>query len=390
MLVTLTAARERIDAARIRRARIVGVPIRESVGRLAGNLVRAVRAIPEHDLSAMDGYALRLGHGSTAGPFHLRRIVLTKHPLNRAVLEIGEATYITTGASLPRGSNAVVRIESAREEAGLLHLLRPARPGQDILRSGESARRGSRLLELGQIIRPVDMGALIALRVREVRVFAIRAAILPIGDELTPLPARSGKGVPEYLGPVTAGLLGFADVKLHPPLPDDQREVAHALRQAARQNDLVLTIGGSSVGAKDVTKTALANVGRLLFEGVTTNVLKRGAVGLIEGTPVVVLPGQVVSAVTVFHEHVLHVLSRMVGRELRAFEEARLGERITVQHRMDSTYLFRLREGKAMPLPWGVARITALLRADAFGTLSRGREYRVGDRVLLHRLWRLG
>lgn len=390
MLVTLTTARSRINVARIHRAPIVGVPVRESVGRLAGDFVRAERALPEQDLSAMDGFALRLGRGPTAGPFRLRRIVLTKHPLNRAVLEVGEATYITTGAPLPRGSNAVVRLESAREEAGLLNLRQPARLGQDILRSGESVRRGSRLLEPGRIIRPVDVGALLALRMREVPVFAIRVAILPIGDELAPLAARSGKGVPEYLGPVTAGLLGFADVKLQPPLPDDQRKVAHALRRAARQNDLVITIGGSSVGAKDVTKTALAEVGRLLFEGVTTNVLKRGAVGSIEGTPVIVLPGQVVSAVTVFHEHALHVFSRMVGRELRAFEEARLGERIAVHHRMDSTYLFRLRAGKAMPLPWGVARVTALLQADAFGTLSRGREYRAGDRVRLHRLWRLG
>lgn len=390
MLVPLAEAQEEIDAVRIRRARVVRVPVRESIGRMAGRLVRAGRSLPEHDLSAMDGYAVRLGPRATSGPFYLRQNAGTERPSGRSVLAVGDATYITTGSALPRGSNAVVRIESARERSGLLYLRRPARPGQDILRSGESVGRGDPIIEPGQLIRPVDVGALLALRTPKVPVFALRVAVLPIGGELIPFPGRTRRGTPEYLGTIVAGLLGFCEAELYPPLADDRRRLAHELLRAARQSDLVVTIGGSSVGAKDVTKKALAEAGgRMLFEGVTTNVLKRGAVGLVEGTPVIVLPGQVVSAVTVFHEHVLHALSRMVGRELRAFEEARLGQRFAVRHRMDTTYLFRLREGKAVPLPWGVARITALLRADAFGTLSHGREYRTGDRVRLQRLWHL-
>ncbi len=246
------------------------------------------------------------------------------------------------------------------------------------------------MLERGQPIRPVDIGALMALRMPTVPVFDIRVRILPIGDELIRSRTRAQTAVPEYLGPIVAGLLGFCRVELSAPLPDDRDEVAHALRRSTRLHDLVVTIGGSSVGAKDVTKKAVTRAaGRLLFEGVTTNVLKRGAVGLIEGTPVVVLPGQIVSAVTVFHEHALHVLSRMVGRELRAFEEAPLDRRVHVPHRMDTTYLFRLSHGTAVPLPWGVARILSLLRADAFGTVSRGRDHSMGEPVQVQRLWSL-
>ncbi len=390
MLVPLTVAREEIDAFRIRRAHVVRVPVRDSIGKMAGRQVLANRALPEHDLSAMDGYAIHLGRRSPSGPFPVRRTPIEEHRSDRSVLAVGDATYVMTGAALPRGSNAVVRIESAREHAGLLYLRRPARRGQDILRSGESVGRGDRIVEAGRLIRPVDTGALLALRAQKVPVFALRATILPIGGELVQLLARFRKGTPEYLGPTIEGLLGFCDTELHPPLADDRRQVARELLCSARRSDLVITIGGSSVGAEDVTKRALSDAGgRMLFEGVTTNVLKRGAVGLVEGTPLIVLPGQVVSAVTVFHEHVLHVLSRMVGRELRAFEDARLGEEVSVRHRMDTTYLFRLREGKALPLPWGVARITALLRADAFGTLARGREYHAGDRIRLQRLWQL-
>ena len=390
MLIPLAAARERVDSIPLRPLRVVRLPPRKAAGRLAANPVRAPRPLPERDLSAMDGYALRVGAGAASGPFRLRQRAVRGHRSDRSALHVGEAIYVVTGAPLPRGANSVARIESTREAAGLLNLRHPAVPGQDILRAGESMRAGEPLLERGQPIRPVDVGALIALRAREVPVLEIRTTVLPIGDELAGSPLRPARGVPEFLGPIVGGLLGFSDVDLLPPLPDDRREVARALRRAVRRSDLVVTTGGSSVGARDVTQPALADVGRLLFEGVTVNVLKRGAVGLVEGTPVVVLPGQIVSAVTAFHEHGLHVLSRMVGRELRAFEEATLEEDLAVRHRMDTTYLFRLSRGRATPLPWGVARITALLRADAFGLLSHGREYRAGDTIRIQRLWSLG
>lgn len=389
MLLPLPVAREKLETVLLRRPPVVRVPVRGAPGRLAAGRVRAKHPYPERDLSAMDGYALRVGKGPAGGPFSLQRSAFPGRPSDRPRLRVGDAVYVATGAPLPPGADTVVRIESTREEAGHVHLRQPARVGQDILRSGESIGRGDLLLEPGQRIRPVDLGALRALRIRAVPVYRLRAAVLPIGDEFVRPRSRTTRSVPEYLGPIVAGLLDFCDVERVPPLPDDRDSVAAALREAARHNDLVVTIGGSSVGAKDVTKAAVVEVGRLLFEGVTTNVLKRGAVGLVHGTPVVVLPGQVVAAVTVLHEHGLHLLSRMVGRELRDYEEATLDERMVVRHRMDSVYLFRLYGGKASPLPWGVARTTALLRADAFGILSRGRDYRPGDTVRVQRLWSL-
>ena len=390
MLIPLAEARERVDSIRLRRPEVVRVPVRTSLGRLAGEVVRATRALPGRELSAMDGFALRIGAGSPEGPFRLRRSTVSGGPRGRSRLRGTQAEYIVTGAPLPRGADAVVRLEMTRVESGQLHLRQPARRGQDIVRSGESVRPGDRVLERGRPIRPVDVGALLALGVRRVPVYRVRVSILPIGDELARPAPRSRPGVPEYIGPIVAGLLDSCEVELSPPLPDDRRTVTRALREAARTHDLVLTIGGSSIGEKDVTKSAIEDAGRLVFEGVRANVLKRGAVGLIDGVPVVVLPGQVVSAITVYHEHGLHVLSRLVGRELRTYEELPLAKDLDGHHRMDATYLVRCVAGKAEPLPWGVARITALLRADAVGTVSRGRRYRSGDVIRVQRLWSLG
>ncbi len=336
----------------------------------------------------MDGYALALGWGSTQGPFRIRGARYPSSADGGPRLDPGEASYITTGAPLPPGANGVVRVEFVRREGDVLVLHHPARRGQDIVPVGESVRRGDVLLERGERIRPVQLGALLALGIPRVPSFRLRAVVLPIGDELRHDGRRRGRPrVTDYMSPLVASLLPFAEVKLLPPLRDRRAEVARRLRTASTTADLLVTIGGSSAGDRDVTKAAVRSVGKLLFEGVTANVLKRGAVGLIGRVPVVVLPGQLVSAVTVFHEHALHVLSRLVGRELRRFQRVPLARGVSVDHRMDSTYLFSLRDGRAQPLPWGVARLSALLRADAFGVLKHGRDYAAGDPVEVQTLW---
>ncbi len=387
MLVSLAQARSAIARASFRPPAVERVPVLRSLGRLAAARVSAPFHLPPTPVSAMDGYALNVGDGASIGPFRVRGSSFPSSAPRRRRLAVGEAAYITTGAVLPPGANAVVRVEATAVEGDFVRLRQAVRAGSDIMPAGEAMRRGDVILERGEPIRPAHVAALLAQRTRTVPAYRLRVAVLPVGDELVPASAGRPSTRTEFMGPLVAGLLGFADVELRRPVPDRLPAVARALGAAQKRSDLLITIGGSSVGQRDVVKPAIQSVGRLLFEGVTTNVLKRGAVGFIGRTPIVVLPGQVVSAAVVFHEHALHVLSRMVGRELRAAEELVLGCDLVVDHRMDSTYLFTLTDGRATPLPWGVARLTALLRADGFGVLSHGRRYRSGERVRLQRLW---
>jgi molybdopterin molybdotransferase len=387
MLIPLTEARGLIDRAGFPSLTSVETPVTRSMGRLAAKTVRARMDLPPRRVSAMDGYALHVGSKPTLGPVIVLGEAFPASPPTRRTLRLGEASYIATGSFLPPGANAIVRIESTRREGDRLWLKRPANRGQDILEPGEAMEKDDLIVERGQLIAPVHVGALVAQRVKAIPTVRVRASIVPIGDELATVDSSPTEGVPDIIGPTLASLLGFAEVELLPPVRDDPLAVARALTKASRHAELIFTIGGSSVGTRDVTKAAVRNIGTLLFEGVTTNVLKRGAVGLISGKPVVVLPGQLVSAITVFHEHGLHVLSRLVGRELRCTEEVRLGTDIEVDHRMDSTFLFSLSSGVATPLPWGVARMAALLRSQAFGVLSHGRRYRAGTRLRVSRLW---
>jgi molybdopterin molybdotransferase len=115
-------------------------------------------------------------------------------------------------------------------------------------------------------------------------------------------------------------------------------------------------------------------------------VLKRGAVGTIGRTPVVLLPGQVVSAITVWHEFGLRVLSKLMRVQLVRTEEAVLAANLTNPHVMDSVYLFRTANGRVTPCRWGVRLYSELLRADAFGIVPAGASLRRGSTLRVQRL----
>lgn len=385
MLVRLETARRILDRARFRRPRVVRRPLEAAVGSLVAEEVLARRDQPVGPVAAMDGFAVKAYDDRRNRPYTLRR---GPHdpPKSSRPLRDGEAVTIATGSLLPVGANAVVRLESARAEGGLLTVRRPVRPGQDIMPQGEAVRRGQTILLPGELVRPYHLGALLADGRSALSVYDLHVSVLPVGDELRG-PDRKGRGtVTDTIGPLVRAVFDFAATRVLPAVGDESSDLRRSLLGALRSSELVVTIGGASVGSSDVTKGTLAEMGELLFEGVSVNVLKRGAVARVGGRAVLVLPGQVVSAVTCAHEHGLHLVSRLVGRELRCFETARLSESVEVNHRMDGTYLFRVHDGVADPLPWGVARTAALLQANAFAVLDRHRRWARGTTVLLQRL----
>ena len=328
----------------------------------------------------MDGYAVNAWGSPAPEPYLLERQAFGRGPTGSA-LRKGHAVPISTGDPLPRGANAVVRVEAARVEDGRLYVATGVRRGQDVVPRGEFLARGSLLLDRGQQVTPYHLSALIAEGRSEAWVHDPRVAILPIGSELRGAKGPREGGTPDSIGPVVRALLHFARPTLLPAVADEPETVRRAIHDAISRCELLFTIGGASRGNRDATKRVLERMGTLLFEGVTVNVLKQGGVALVSGRPVVVLPGQITSALTVFHEHGLHVLSRLVGEELRIFENVELGEEVTVHHRMDSTVLFRRIGGRIHPLPWGVAHGPALLAAEGFAVLRRGRTYHAGERI---------
>lgn len=333
----------------------------------------------------MDGYAfshsdlLRYGKLSVSGEL----FPSTRHARR---LGRGQAAYVATGAPIPLGADVVARVESCKVEGKTLTVHEKVHRGKDIQEKGNDIQRKGVVAKKGELLTPYHVGIFSSIGLTKVSVFRLRIALMAIGDELTTFTKIKPGGTSDSISATIMGLAHFADVNYLGVFADDERSISAALRSAASSADMMVTIGGTSVGKFDFTKKAVGTEGELLFEGVSVNTLKRAAVGMVDGRPVVILPGQVVSAAVSFHEHGLHVVSRMVGRELREYVKVTLAEDMEVQHKMDSVYLFRLQDGAARPLPWGVGLHNTLLKANAFGILRSGTTYEAGSTLVLQKL----
>jgi molybdopterin molybdotransferase len=331
----------------------------------------------------MDGYAVCFGPGDRRTTFRLVR------HLPRG-LRPGDAFPVATGAALPPGATAVARLESSRRDGNRLHLTAPVRFGRDIHRAGAAIARGTEIAGPDRSIDGYSWAALLAAGVPRLSVRDLRITVLATGNELARPRPRLRPPV-DAIGPWIASVAApWAVVRRAPPLPDDDRALRGAVETACRESDLVITIGGTSIGPRDRTKPAIAAAGRVLVGGTRVNVLKRAGVGWVRGRPVLMLPGQVEGAVVAFHEFGLRLIERMRGTPIRVVESRRLARGFAVDHRMDSTVLFERAGDRVLPLGWGVTRYPALLRATGYGYFARGRTYRRGQVVRIQRFIRSG
>ena len=328
----------------------------------------------------MDGFAVRFHSVRGAREFRLRS-GLVGRAVRGPRLRPGEAVAITTGTPLPPGAQAVVRREFARAEGENLTVRRPIRPGADVHARGEDLSRGSVLLRAGETVRPYHVAPLLGQRIDRLFVRRVRGTILAIGDEIGRGSRALPGTIPDSLSPLIRALSPEVEWKRIGPLPDRLGEIARALQRASEDSDLLVTIGGTSVGAKDFTKPAVETVGRLLVPGVRVNVLKRGGFGMVGSVPVVLLPGQVVSAVTVWHEYGLRAVARLLGCPPPRGGTVRLRRALENPHPMDSVYLFRVTGGLAEPCRWGVRLHSELLRANAYGIVPRHSSLRAGTPI---------
>ncbi|EZQ03212.1 MULTISPECIES: molybdopterin molybdotransferase MoeA [Acidianus] len=380
MLISLDEARKLIDQKSFSDPNTKVVPLLASVGKICAENIVSKIDIPSRDLSAMDGYAIKIGNDSTKLKIKGKLFPSSKEvPL----ISQGEAYYVTTGSPIPIGSNAVVRLEASKVEDGWLYIGENVYEGKDIRPKGEDIKKGEIILRKGEIISPYHLGILNIQKIREVKVFNINFAVFANGDEIAPY--YEDRDIPDSISPVLIPILEkFGEVHYLGVARDSEESVREKMKEALKY-DFVISIGGSSVGEKDFIKKVIKSLGELLFEGVSVNIVKRGGVGLIERKPILVLPGQIVSSVVSFHEHGLHLISRLIGSEIREYKDVSLLADLKVDHKMDSVYLLKETEEGAIPLRWGVGLFSELYKASGFTILKRGTTYEIGSKIKMQK-----
>ena len=283
----------------------------EALGEVTAEAAYAPEDLPSFPRSTMDGFSVRAvdTFGASEGlPAYLT--VVGEVAMGRetgVTLGVGEAAVTYTGGMLAGGADAVVMIEQTQTvDQGTIEVLRPVAPGENMVQIGEDIGRGDLVLPSGHLLRPQDLGGLMALGVTAIKVARRpRVAIVSMGDEVMPPEATPAAGQIRDVNTYTvSGLVRQAGGIPLPMgiVPDDYEVLLEASKQALTQGDVVVLSAGSSVSARDLTAKVIDELGQpgILVHGLSLRPGKPAIVGLVDGKPVFGLPGNPVSAMVVF------------------------------------------------------------------------------------------
>ncbi len=273
---------------------------------------------PPFDASAMDGYAIRWEDRS--GPW---RVIGESAAGNgfSGTLSLHEAVRIFTGAPVPDGADTVIVQEDVLRDGDRLQLTRDGPPlkGAHIRSRGGDFMESTPLITSGTQLSPRHIGLAAAAGHDTLRVFRrARVSLIATGDELVPPGTQPGQGqIISSNGVMLSALLARtgADVRDFGIIRDDLATITDALAAAAADSDLLITIGGASVGDHDLVQQALKDVGADIdFWKVAIKPGKPVISGQVRDTKVIGLPGNPVSAYACGVLFVVPVLRRMMGR----------------------------------------------------------------------------
>lgn len=299
------------------------VNILEALGRVIGEDVYAGRNIPPKDNSAMDGYAIKWQDTFGASKNHPAILTVIEDIPAGAIPQksvgTGEASRIMTGAPVPDGADAIMKMEETEKGGGKVKIFASAHKGLDIRKTGEDVREGEKVICRGDIVRPAEVGMLASLGRSFIGVYQKPSvAVLATGDELvdideTPTPWQI---ISSNSYSIAAQIMECGGVPLQIGIAKDTREDLIAKFQAAMRADIIISSGGVSVGDYDLVKDIMKEVGNnMQFWQVAMRPGKPLAFGSLEGIPVFGLPGNPVSSMVSFEQFVRPSLLKMMGHK---------------------------------------------------------------------------
>lgn len=357
------------------------VPLAAARGRVLAAPLLAPLPLPPFFNAAVDGWAFRHGDLAPGAETALTEVgrIAAGHAAPRA-LAAGEAMRVFTGAPMPPGADTAVMQEDVRRDGAAIFIPPGLKPGANARPAGEDIAAGALAVPEGKRLGPAEIGLAAALGQARLAVRPrLRVGVFSTGDEL------ASPGGP--LGPAQSydsnrftllALLAALPVEAHDLgiLPDDRAATEAALRSAAASHDLLLTSGGVSTGEEDHVRAAIEAGGRLVFWRLAVKPGRPAAMGLVDGTPVLGLPGNPVAAVVTF----LHLARPLVLRLAGALPEAlpRFVAEADFSYRKKAgrrEYVrISLHAGARLPRAQKFARegaglLTSLTQSDAFAEL---------------------
>jgi molybdopterin molybdotransferase len=316
--------------------RVEVIDTADALGRVLAADIVSPEDLPAFRRSTVDGYAVWASetYGASAGLPALLRVI-GEAPMGQHInlrVETGEAILVHTGSMLPPNADAVVMIEQTQpvnNGASTTHestapeyieVVRPVAIGENMLNVGEDAIRGQALYTAGHVLRPSDIGGLMALGIVRVSVAARpRVGIISTGDEVidpgkTPASGQV-RDVNAYALSAQAQVAGAQAVR-YGIVPDRRDLLEATVSRARRECDAVVLSAGSSVSARDLSVEVIGALGQpgVLVHGVALKPGKPAIIALCDGVPVFGLPGNPASAMLVFDLFVVPAIGALLGR----------------------------------------------------------------------------
>ena len=304
----LAEARERLLEATNPHGRTEPVALVDADGRAVAEAVRADRPVPHYDRAAMDGYAVRAE--DTFGASARSPVVLepADEPGPR------RAVRVHTGSELPAGADAVVMIEQVEIVGEELEVFDAVAEGENVGDVGEDVAAGQTLYEPPHELRPSDLGLLKSVGLDAVTAYERpRVAVIPTGEELVQGEPAPGEVIETNGQTVSQLVRRWGGEPSYRDVVTDDREALTAAIEADLDHDVVVTTGGSSVGARDLVPEVVAELGEVLVHGVALKPGHPVAMGRIESTPVLMLPGYPVACIVNAVQFLRPVVKRVGG-----------------------------------------------------------------------------
>lgn len=348
--------------------------------------------LPPFDRSAMDGYAILAedtNNASKDNPAILNVIGrVYAGELSSLTLKRGEAVAIATGAPMPNNANAVVMIEDTRLVDNKVQIFKKIERGKHIARKGEDIKKGQLIVKKGSWLTPFDIGILASTGLKEVPVRKkIDIAIFATGSELLEPGTTANKNkiyesnrymISSLTSSYSCNVIDLGIVE------DDQKTIEVALTKALNY-DIVVISGGSSVGEKDFVPKIIDNLGEpgIIVHKVAMKPGSPTALGMIEQTPIIALPGYPISALAAFYAFGMPLIYRMLSALPKDIKiKGKITKNIKL-HKDMSTFL-RVKvysDGRCEPISAkGASLLSTLINANGILIVDK-EELKEGDEI---------
>ncbi len=300
------------------------LPTIDALGHVTAVPVNAPHPLPDFPRSTVDGYAVRAAdtHGASESLPAYLKLAGEVHmgSQSKIVLRPGQCATIHTGGMIPSGADAVVMIEDTqRAQAAEIEIWRAVGVGENGLQVGEDVQTGQEVIPAGQLLRPAEIGGLMALGITEVSVARRpRVGILSSGDEVVAPDVAIQPGQVRDVNSYTLRSLVLeagGEPIIYGILSDDAEKFRAAAETAVAECDLVVFTAGSSVSVRDLTAQTIDELGKpgILVHGVNVRPGKPTILAVCDGKPVIGLPGNPVSALVIGTIFITPVIEQFLG-----------------------------------------------------------------------------